>query len=160
MKKNPAIAPAMLPNLQALARLSSQELRTLWPQWFDRPPPANIHRELLARTLAYRMQERTYGGLCAATRKNLRKLAEAVKANPTNDIIEAPRFTPGSRLIREWRGELHQVTVEAEGFVYRGKRYRSLSVIARNITGTQWSGPSFFGIKKPATGRRHPRHAA
>jgi hypothetical protein len=106
------------------------------------------------------MQERAYGGLCAATRTKLRELAETLKANPTGDIIEAPRLSPGTRLIREWQGEVHQVTVESEGFVYRGKRYRSLSVIARKITGTHWSGPSFFGIKKPAPGRRHPRHAA
>jgi hypothetical protein len=132
----------------------------MWPKWFDRPPPANIHRELLARSLAYRMQERAYGGLSATTRKKLRALAETLKDNPAGDVVEAPRLTLGTRLIREWRGELHQVTIEAEGFVYRGKRYRSLSVIARNITGTQWSGPSFFGIKKPATGRRRPRHAA
>src|SRR5437879_11432835 len=86
--------------LAALATLTSGDLRALWPHWFDRPPPTNIHRELLARALAYRMQEHTYGGLCAATRKKLRELAEAVKASPTGDIIEAPRFTPGSRLIR------------------------------------------------------------
>ncbi len=132
----------------------------MWPHWFDRPPPKNIQRDLLARALAYRMQERSYGGLGAATRKKLRELAEVMKARPTGDLIERPRVTPGTRLLREWRGELHQVTVEAEGFIYRGKRYRSLSAIAWNITGTHWSGPSFLGIKKTATGRRHPRHAA
>jgi Protein of unknown function (DUF2924) len=134
---------------------------TLWPQWFDRPPPAKIRRELLMRALAYRMQERATGGLTTATRTKLRALAKAEKNNSKWEGIARPRLTPGTHVIREWGNERHQVTVEAVGFVYRGQRYRSLSEIARRITGTRWSGPMFFGvtpsiykgIARPSNGR-------
>ena len=146
--------PAPRPDLASLAQLTPGELRVLWPQWFDRPPPAKIRRELLVRALAYRMQERASGGLSTATRTKLRTLAEAVKNNPVDGVIEPPRLTPGTHVIREWGNERHQVTVEAAGFVYRGQRYRSLSEIARRITGTRWSGPLFFGLTPSA--KRQP----
>lgn len=149
-----------LPDLTSLAQLTPEKLREIWPQWFDRPPPANIHRELLARSLAYRMQERAYGGLSSTTRKKLRALAETLKDNPAGDIVETPRLTPGTRFIREWQGEMHQVTVEKTGFLYRGKRYQSLSEIARRITGTRWSGPRFFGIKTSASVKGRTRNGA
>jgi hypothetical protein len=134
------------PHVTSLAQLTPQELRTLWPQWFDRPPPAKIRRELLIRALAYRMQERAAGGLTTATRTKLREIAKAVKNKSVDKVNAAPRLTPGTHVIREWGNERHQVTVEAVGFVYRGQRYRSLSEIARRITGTRWSGPLFFGV--------------
>jgi len=156
--EKPAITSDVLSSLKSLSQLTSEELRALWPQWFDGPTPANIHRELLARSLAYQMQERTYGGLCAVTRKKLRALAKTLKDNPAGDIVETPRLTPGTRFIREWQDEMHQVTVDKAGFLYRGKRYKSLSEIARRITGTRWSGPRFFGIKTPAGAKRHARN--
>jgi hypothetical protein len=160
MEKSRALAGPPPPDLTALAQLTPEKLRALWPQWFDRPPPANIHRELLARSLAYRMQERAYGGLCTTTCKKLRALAATLKDNPASDIVKTPRLTPGTRFIREWQGEMHHVTVEKAGFLYRGKRYQSLSEIARRITGTRWSGPRFFGIKTPATGKARTRDDA
>lgn len=145
--------PSPQPHDTSLAQLTPQELRTLWPQWFDRPPPAKIRRELLVRALAYRMQERAAGGLTMATRTKLRALAEAVKHNSKWEGSERPRLIPGTQVIREWGNERHQVTVEVAGFVYRGQRYRSLSEIARRITGTRWSGPLFFGVT-PSKGQR------
>jgi hypothetical protein len=145
--------PAPQPHVTSLAQLTPQELRTLWPQWFDRPVPAKIRRELLVRALAYRMQERASGGLTTATRTKLRALAEAVKHNSKWEGLARPRLTPGTQVIREWGNERHQVTVEATGFVYRGQRYRSLSEIARRITGTRWSGPLFFGVTPSIKGR-------
>ena len=133
-------------DLAALIELTPGALRVLWPQWFDRPPPAKIRRELLIRALAYRMQECASGGLSAATRTKLRAVAKAVKNNSVKGVIAPPRLTPGTQVIREWGHERHQVMVEAVGFVYRGQRYRSLSEIARRITGTRWSGPLFFGV--------------
>jgi hypothetical protein len=141
-----------LPSLTALAHLTTKELRGLWPQRFDSPPPARLRHALLIRMLAYRMQERQYGGLSPATRKKLRALAKAGKTPVLRDVVEMPRLTPGTHVIREWGNEMHQVTVETTGFVYRGQRYRSLSEIARRITGTRWSGPVFFGVKPSATG--------
>jgi hypothetical protein len=145
--------PASRPDLASLAQLTPGALRTLWPQWFDRPPPAKIRRELLIRALAYQMQERAAGGLSTATRTKLRALAKAVKRNSVDQVLATPRLTPGTQVIREWGHERHQVTVEAVGFVYRGQRYRSLSEIARRITGTRWSGPLFFGVT-PSKGPR------
>jgi hypothetical protein len=149
--------PAPQPHVTSLAQLTPQELRTLWPQWFDRPVPAKIRRELLVRALAYRMQERASGGLSTVTRTKLRALAEAVKHNSKWEGLARPRLTPGTQVIREWGNERHQVTVEAVGFVYRGQRYRSLSEIARRITGTRWSGPLFFGMVSSSKGRRVQR---
>lgn len=144
---------ASRPDLASLALLAPGELRALWPQWFDRPPPAKIRRELLIRALAYRMQERASGGLTTAMRTKLRALAEAVKHKSKGDGFARPRLTPGTHVIREWGNERHQVTVEAVGYIYRGQRYRSLSEIARRITGTRWSGPLFFGVT-PSKGQR------
>ena len=145
--------PAPPLDFAALTQLTPGALRALWPQWFDRPPPAKIRRELLMRALAYRMQERTSGGLTTATRTKLRALAEAVTKPAKWEGLARPRLTPGTHVIREWGNERHQVTVEAVGYLYRGQRYRSLSEIARKITGTRWSGPVFFGVKPAATGR-------
>jgi DUF2924 family protein len=146
--------PSLPPDLAALIPLTPEALRAMWPQWFDRPAPAKIRRELLVRALAYRMQERASGGLTTATRTKLRALAESVKNHSKWDGLERPRLTPGTHVIREWGNERHQVTVEAVGFVYRGQRYRSLSEIARRITGTRWSGPLFFGVTPSIKGRR------
>ena len=145
--------PSPQPHVTSLAQLTPQELRTLWSQWFDRPPPAKIRRELLVRALAYRMQERAAGGLTTATRTQLRAIAKAVKSHSVDEVLAMPRLTPGTHVIREWGNERHQVTVDAVGFVYRGQRYRSLSEIARRITGTRWSGPLFFGVT-PSKGQR------
>ena len=143
-------------DLAALAHLTPGALRALWPQWFDRPPPAKFRRELLMRALAYRMQERAVGGLTLVTRTKLLALAEGGKNHSTGEGIEPPRLTPGTHISREWGNETHQVTVDAAGLVYRGQRYRSLSEIARRITGTRWSGPLFFGIRSTMKGRHVP----
>jgi hypothetical protein len=102
--------------------------------------------------LAYEVQAKLLGGLSAATRKRLRRLAER-RADSGHAARAAPRLKPGTRLLREWQGETHHVTVLEEGFDYRGERHASLSVIARLITGTRWSGPLFFGLRD--TGKRH-----
>ena len=143
-------------SVESLARLTLAELRALWRQWFDRPPPARLRRHLLIRALAYRMQERQHGGLSAATRKKLRVLAQAGTTQASYERGDGPRLTPGTQVIREWGNEMHQVTVETTSLVYRGQRYRSLSEIARRITGTRWSGPVFFGVK-PAVRRSRAR---
>ena len=144
-------------DLAALSHLTPGALRARWPQWFDRPPPAKLRRELLVRALAYRMQERAAGGLTTATRATLRVLAETGKSHSNGEGVEPPRLTPGTHVIREWGNETHQVTVDTMGLVYRGQRYRSLSEIARRITDTRWSGPLFFGVRSSIKGRRVQR---
>jgi DUF2924 family protein len=102
---------------------------------------------LLIKFLAFRIQEQAHGGLSLATRKRLRELARKFEANPNSEISGAPRIKPGTRLIRDWRGQSYRVTVLENGYAYAGKRYSSLSQIARLITGTRWSGPLFFGLR-------------
>ena len=144
-------------DLAALSHLTPGALRALWPQWFDRPPPTKIRRELLVHALAYRMQERVAGGLTTATRATLRAYAEAEQNHSKGEGVEPARLTPGTHVIRQWGNETHQVTVDAAGLVYRGQRYRSLSEIARRITGTRWSGPLFFGVTPSSKGQRVQR---
>jgi hypothetical protein len=102
------------------------------------------------RAIAYRLQERVLGGLKPATRRMLERLGEDLAAR--RPMRMAPFRKPGSGtvLIREWRGTSHRVTLADRGAIYRGKRYGSLSEVARSITGSRWSGPLFFGLRSPA----------
>jgi len=104
---------------------------------------------LLIRFLAYRIQEQARGGLSKRTERRLEQLAASLAADPKTEIAPAPQIRPGTRLIRQWRDQVHVVNVEEHKFEYRGARYESLSEIARLITGTRWSGPLFFGLKQP-----------
>ena len=133
--------------LQVLGRV---ELLARWNRAFKQPAPKRISRELLLLALAYQIQERAEGGLSKAARKRLSGHGGADGGVALPPRIMAPRLKPGSRLIREWHGEVHQVLVCDDGFEYRSRQYRSLSKIAREITGTRWSGPSFFGLRKAA----------
>ena len=102
-----------------------------------------------ANILAHRIQEKAYGGLSPKARKKLLEIAESL--NTTSRKLKSTSVLPGTRLLRSRRGVLHQVKVLLSGYEYNGKSYDSLSVIAREITGTRWPGPLFFGTKK----RRH-----
>ena len=110
-----------------------------------------LSRELLTRAITYKLQERALGGLSNST---LRKL-ESRNVEPTGgDARKATApisLKPGTRLVREWRGVTHTVLVHADGVEWNGRRYRSLTVIAGEITGAHWSGPRFFGLRKPAS---------
>ena len=135
-------------NIAELHGLETPALRGLWQETFGKPAPKQIGRDLLLRALAYRVQEQAEGGLGKATLKRLGGLANPEGGHARSQKLPAPRPKPGTRLVREWRGELHQVTVHNDGFDYRGAPYASLSQIAREITGTRWSGPVFFGLCK------------
>ena len=105
----------------------------------------------MIQILAHRLQEQALGSLSMASRGRLRLLARAFEANSKTMIPSTPGLKPGTRLVRQWRDQVHLVNVEASGYEYRGVRYQSLSEIARLITGTRWSGPLFFGIKSEQT---------
>jgi Protein of unknown function (DUF2924) len=139
--------------LAQLSKMKKRELWALWKQLFKRTAPPRIRRELLIRILAFRIQEHIHGGLSAETRKRLRQLSRKLAANPKAEIEGISRIRPGTRLIREWRGQSHHVTVLERGYSYASKRYSSLSQIARLITGTRWSGPLFFGLRKNQAGK-------
>ena len=140
--------------LAQLPSMKKTELWALWKQLFKGTAPPQIRRELLIRILAFRIQEQVHGGLSAETRNRLRELARHFATNPDAEIPGITRIKPGTRLIREWRGHSHHVTVLGRGYSYAGKRYSSLSQIARLITGTRWSGPLFFGLKR-GSGENH-----
>jgi len=132
-----------------IAALDLKDLKSRWRELYDTEPPPRISRELLTRAIAYRLQEKVFGGLAPATRRLLERVA-ADRSSRRARLSLARKATPGTLLIREWRGAAHQVTVHDDGVAYQGKRYGSLSAVARLITGTRWSGPLFFGLRKPA----------
>jgi hypothetical protein len=134
-------------HLEKLSKLGALELRAEWTKVYRVTAPRHISRDLLLRGIAYRLQERMYGGLKPSTMKRLREIAEGLDKGTEDKPLPASRLKPGVRLLREWRGETHIVEVLPKGFAWKGKTYRSLSVIARTITGTHWSGPDFFGLR-------------
>jgi hypothetical protein len=139
--------------LEELPRLPKTELRVLWQELFGKPGHPKLRREMMIPILAYRIQEKAYGGLKPSTRKRLEKFAQELDRDPKAKLTAPQQIKTGTKLLRQWRGETHNVIVVDEGFDYRNKRYKSLSEIARLITGTRWSGPSFFGLKQPRKAR-------
>ena len=134
--------------LAALKTTPMPDLKRQWRELFETEPPA-FNRRYLESRLAYRIQELAYGGLKPETVKRLEALGEQLDGgNITTRRIRAD-LTPivGTRLLREWQGAEHVVTVTADGFEWQGRPYRSLSAIARAITGTRWNGLVFFGLK-------------
>jgi len=116
-------------------------------------PPPRVGRSLLRQAIAYRLQENVLGGLKPSTRRLLQRVAMDTAARSEINTTSERKLKPGAVLLREWHGNTHQVTVLADGVRFRGRRYRSLSQVARVITGTRWSGPLFFGLKSAAKGR-------
>lgn len=139
---------AVEPGLAALPTLSKEALRDLWKQVFGSTPPTQLRRNLMISILAYRIQENAFGSLSTRAQQRLLDLSRALEKGKDPVVARAPRVRPGTRLVRQWGGQVHLVSVESKGYEYQGARYRSLSEIARRITGTRWSGPLFFGIKK------------
>jgi len=140
----------MAREIAALQALETPNLRVRWEGAFKRPALKRISRDLLLRALAYHVQEQAEGSLSKVALRRLASLAVPQGNGKRSPRVAARRPRPGTRLIREWRGEVHQVSVLDGGFDYRGERYASLSQIARTITGTRWSGPLFFGLRKTA----------
>ena len=140
--------------LATLDGLSAEMLRGRWRALFDGVPPARLGRKLLLAAIAYRLQEQALGGLKPATRRLLDRAAVDVAAGRPV-AVPAPAIKPGTRLLREWHGATHEVILLDEGILYRGQRFRSLSEVARTITGARWSGPRFFGLKE-----KEANHAA
>ena len=122
-------------------------LLALWLETWGLPAPARTRVEMLRRGLAHRAQEDIYGSLSANAQRRLLRIAAGRDEGAIRRAKPGPSLSPGTRLLREWQGNTHQVTVLDNGFDYRGTIYRSLSHIARDITGTRWSGPLFFGLR-------------
>jgi hypothetical protein len=131
--------------LAALPQMSRKDLQALWTKLFDKPPNASLRREILVPILAYRLQERSMGGLKPSTEKRLREFAQSGSSRSQTFLL---RPKPGTRFVREWQGKLHEVSVLPDGYEYNNRTFASLSEIAREITGTRWSGPAFFGLRR------------
>ena len=139
----------VMPVMDRIADLAGQtvpDLRARWKVAFGHPAPGRTSQDLLLRALAYHIQATAQRGLSKATRKRLARLAAGDDRARHTWNRPAAKLKPGSSLIREWGGKVHQVTVCEQGFDYGGSHYRSLSHVARTITGTRWSGPAFFGL--------------
>jgi Protein of unknown function (DUF2924) len=133
-----------------IAQLSRVELRILWEREFGFKAPPSFGRDILTLGLAYMQQERRHGGLAKSVAKELDRLLALVLQGETAGGHAVPSTTlprTGTVLIREWRGTTHHVTVLQNGYLWNGTTYRSLSTIARAITGTHWNGPRFFGLR-------------
>lgn len=133
--------------IAAVTAMSPAELRSHWRDTFRRPAPP-VSPDMLARAIAYRIQERAHGGLPRSVLKEIGRLSRRVErtgcAADANDLY----LKTGTRLVRSWRGKTHSVLVCDDGFQFESRNYASLTHIARDITGTNWSGPRFFGLKK------------
>jgi hypothetical protein len=139
--------------IKRLRSLNPKQLREEWRRLYHGDAP-KISRDLLVLALGYRLQELEYGGLGKATRRKLQTIAKSLRA--TGRVGSAPSLSlkPGARLVREWHGRTHTVTITEDGFEHAGATYPSLSKIAKKITGAHWSGPRFFGLAKPD--KEHP----
>ena len=148
---------AIAAEIERLAGLSLKELRTAWAGEFRRDPPRGLWRDLLLRTLAWRLQEKAFGGHDKAT---LRLLATYGDKRAGDQRCQ--RLKAGTMLVREFGGTRHTVTIVSDGFVWQEKTYSSLSAIARIITGSNWNGPRFFGLREGESkkGSRQQNEAA
>lgn len=138
---------ALSDQIANLPAMSKAQLLAVWGENFRQAPPASLRKDLMVPILAYRIQEREYGGLANASRKRLRDIAKSIEPGKQARGRGSSGLDHGTRLVRSWKGEVHEVQVSNGSFTYRGKRFSNLSQIAREITGTRWSGPVFFGTK-------------
>ncbi|CAK0762830.1 Elements of external origin [Gammaproteobacteria bacterium] len=142
---DPTTLAARITNLSSL---SLEELRTLWKQHFNHPYPGHANRDYLEYRLAYQIQVAALGGVPPEDRQRLAQIGQRHSKIRVRQRSEEIVLAPGTVLIREWGDREHRVTVTGEGnFEYQGRMFKSLSAVARHITGTPWSGPVFFGLK-------------
>lgn len=142
--------------IERLAAMSAAQKKAEWRRVFGTPAPPAFGTALMVRAIAARWQEQVLGGLSKA---ELRRLTNRVRRDQrTPRGVRAPAVKPGTWLSRTWHGAVHEVVVLEGNFEYRGTRYRSLSAIARQITGAAWSGPRFFGLTSPRLGTLRVSH--
>ena len=133
--------------IAGLVDLTIDELKERWRLIYHCAPPGRSSRKLLVSAIAYRMQEQVLGGLKPSVRIMLERVSANSIASRVPPLRPVSKASTGTVLIRDWRGQSHRVTVLEHGVLYRKQNYRSLSQVARIITGTRWSGPRFFGLR-------------
>ena len=138
---------ALEAELEALPDLPRPELKARWRELYGTLCPPKMSRKILRYAIAYRLQENVYGGLDKKTRRLFEKaVANLAAGKPV--VHERSKIKPGTRLLREWHGTMHEVIVLESGVQFRDEIWPSLSAVAREITGARWSGPRFFGLKE------------
>ncbi|UZR30749.1 DUF2924 domain-containing protein [Methylococcus mesophilus] len=136
----------------SLSNLPIKDLWALWDKYFPRRP-THPNRNYLESRIAYKIQEAAYGGLAPETRRRLELIGQRHSKIKSRRVSPAIHLPPGTVLVREWGEQDHKVTVTAEGqFDYAGQSFKSLTAVARHITGTAWSGPLFFGLRQAGEG--------
>jgi Protein of unknown function (DUF2924) len=146
------VSGAIEGEIDRLRSLSREGLCNEWRRLYHDDAP-KLSRDLLILALSYRLQETAHGGLGRATQRKLQTLAKSLRATGKVQSPPALSLKPGARLVREWHGRTHTVTVTDDGFEYAGANYASLSKVAKEITGAHWSGPRFFGLGNGKKGR-------
>ena len=147
--------PALTAEIAGLSKAGIKELRERWTTLYGKNPSAHIGPSFLIGAIAYRLQEQAFGGLKPSTRRRLARAAKETAAGSSPKTPSVRKAETGTTLVREWQGSAHRVTVLGEGVSFNGKRYRSLSEVAREITGSRWSGPRFFGLRAPGMENNH-----
>ena len=139
--------PKLADELANLATLKRDALSERWKACYGSAPPPRTGRSLMIAALAYKLQEQAFGALRPSTRRLLRRIAEDASARRPLTTAASRKLSSGTVLLREWHGVTHRVTVLEDGALFRGRHYRSLSQVAREVTGSRWSGPLFFGLR-------------
>ena len=140
--------------IASLSKLDIDELRNSWKAAYGKAPSREIGRSILTRAISYRLQEHSYGGLKPSTSRLLARAVEEIGTGSSKGP-QTRMAQSGTILIREWRGTAHRVTMLDDGVSFNGKRFRSLSEVAREITGSRWSGPRFFGLRSQVMENNH-----
>ena len=133
--------------MNKLNELSKDELATQWRKYFKKDAPVNVRRQFLEKHIQWQQNVKLNGGLNTKARNQLNRLVNQLRngidLKPANNLI----IKSGTKLLREYKGVKHEVIVNEDTFLYQGRAFKSLSQIARHITGTQWNGKVFFGVK-------------
>jgi hypothetical protein len=143
--------------IAGLAGLSPAQLRAEWRRLHrNQPLPEGMSTDLMTRVIAWRLQEKAFGGLPPARLRELARLAKQLETIGELDLEQQRQLKPGTRLVRQWHGKPYVVTVLEEGYEFEERNYASLTPIARQITGAAWSGPRFFGLPTKSEKRHEP----
>ena len=146
---------SVIKQIAELERMDGKQLKDRWKELFGNEAPG-YNKRFLVKRLAYKIQENAYGGLPEETLNQMKDILKEAgydeqgihKENKNDEKDKKPRIpVRGARLVREWKGETHEVLVIKNGFEYQGRKYKSLSAVAREITDTRWNGPKFFGLR-------------
>ena len=142
--------------LSELPGMTPAQLRAKWRDCWRKPAP-DVGLDLLRRGIAWKLQSRVHGDLPSHVKRELERAAERLRRGEKLTSSSRPSLKPGTRLVRLWQGRVHHVLVLQDGYEYNARRFSSLTQIASAITGTHWSGPIFFGLKKQKSVNRAAR---